>query len=323
MPVGTLNVALSNYAKEFRNNALVSELVAPRVPVDRQSFQYVVWNRDDQRVPASTLRAPGDRPGTVRRSYSVAPFMCRSHALSGSVPYETEAYGMGLGFSTKQALAKQLIAQINLDREVTVANTILNLTNFPNGVTLSGSSMWDPGAGGHPITAVEGFKAELRQAGIQDSDMILILSDPVATALLTHPDVIDRLKYWNIQAGITVDMLSRCFNVKCVRASAITLSTTNVASFVWGVNAVLAYAQDAPTQDDISCMKTFTWVNAPDSTEGYSTIEFPDPYLDSKKWWESVDWQYDIRATAVETAIPILNCCQAPTMVSIPADQEG
>src|SRR5580704_1240186 len=136
MPVGTLNVALSNYAKEFRNNALVGELVAPRVPVDRQSFQYVVWNRDDQRVPGSTLRAPGARPGTVRRSYSAAPYSCKSHSLSGDVPYESEAYGLGLGFSTKQALAKQLISQINLDRETTIANTILNTTNFPNGVTL-------------------------------------------------------------------------------------------------------------------------------------------------------------------------------------------
>ncbi len=75
--------------------------------------------------------------------------------------------------------------------------------------------------------------------------------------------------------------------------------------------------------EDVSCMKTFTWVNAPDSTQGYSTIEFPDPYLDSKKWWESVDWQYDIRVTATETAIPILNCVAAPTMVTVPPDQEG
>ena len=67
MPVGTLNVALSNFAKQFRNNAFVGELLAPRVPVARQSFQYVVWNRDDQRVPGNTQRAPGDRPTTVRR----------------------------------------------------------------------------------------------------------------------------------------------------------------------------------------------------------------------------------------------------------------
>lgn len=321
---GSLNVALSNYAKEFRNNALVGELVSPRVPVDRQSFQYVVWNRDDQRVPAaSTYRAPGARPTTVRRSYSVAPYACKSHALEGFVPVESEAYGLGLGFSTKQALAKQLINQINLDREVLIANTILNTTNFPNGVTLSGSSMWDPTAGGHPITAVESYKAELRQAGIQDSDMVLILSDPVVTALLTHPDIVDRIKFWNVQVGINIDMLSRAFNVKCVQASAIVLSDTNAASFVWGVNSVLAYAQPAPSQEDVSCMKTFTWMNAPDTVEGYGTLEWPDAHLSTKRWWESVDWYYDVRITATETAIPILNCCAAPTMVTVPPDQEG
>src|SRR5271166_5522244 len=117
MPVGTLNVALSNYAKQFRNNALIGELVAPRVPAARQSFQYVVWNRDDLRLPGGVagaiVRAPGTRPMSVRRNYSTSPYFCTSHALEASVPYESEAYGLGLGFSTKQALTKQLIAQIN------------------------------------------------------------------------------------------------------------------------------------------------------------------------------------------------------------------
>jgi hypothetical protein len=39
MPVGTLNVALSNFAKEFRNNVLKGDRFAPRVPVARQSYQ--------------------------------------------------------------------------------------------------------------------------------------------------------------------------------------------------------------------------------------------------------------------------------------------
>ena len=47
MPLGSLNVALSNFAKEFRNNAFVGDLIAPRVPVERQSFQYVIFDRSD------------------------------------------------------------------------------------------------------------------------------------------------------------------------------------------------------------------------------------------------------------------------------------
>ena len=143
MPVGALNVALSNFAKEFTNNALVGDYFAPKVPVARQSFQYVVWNRDNWRVPGSTLRAPGDRPTSTRRSYSVAPFMCQSHALESFVPFESETYGLGLGFSTKKALTKQLIDQIHLDREVRIVNMLMSAANYPNAVSLVAANQFD------------------------------------------------------------------------------------------------------------------------------------------------------------------------------------
>lgn len=331
MPAGTLNVALSNFAKEFRNNALVGDILAPRVPVDRQSFQYVVWNRDDQRLPGNTLRAPGARPITTRRSYSTAPYMAQSHALSAKIPHESEAYGIGLGFSTKQKASGQLISQINLDREVAIANLILNTTNFPNGVTLSSTSMWDayPSTpdtgtdGSHPIKVVNAYKAILRQSGIQDSQMVLLLSDPVVVALQQHPDIINRFKYTNSGGDISMEQLSSVFRVKCVQASATVLDKNNVASWVWGANAVLAFAQSGTSQEDVSCAKSFTWTSAPDTTEGYGVIEFPDPYLDSKADWVSTDWYYDLRVTATETAIPILNAVAAPTMATIAADVEG
>jgi hypothetical protein len=342
MPVGTLNVALSNFAKEFRNNALVGERLAPRVPVARQSFQYVVWNRDDWRVPGSTLRAPGDRPTTVRRGYSTKPYMCESHALSGNVPYESEQYGLGLGFSTKKQLTQQLINQINLDREVRIASALLNLSNYPNGVTLSGTSMWDAypsvpntgNDGSHPIVVVDAYKALLRQAGIQDSQMTLVLSDPVFQKVRNHPDIIDRFKYTNPQGAVSIQQLSAVFGVEVVVASAIQLDKGNNASWVWGNNAVLAYAQAAPSMQDVSCMKTFVWTGGmddkgnqlpgpPDTVDGYGVVEFPDPYRDSKRDWLSVDWYYGIEVTAPETAIPILNAVTAPTMGTIPSDIEG
>jgi hypothetical protein len=344
MPVGALNVALSNYSKEFRNNALVGEMFAPRVPVARQSFQYVVWNRDDFKLPGTTLRAPGDEPQTVRRSYSVAPYMAQSHALQGDVAFESESYGLGLGFSTRKQLTKQLIAQINLDREVAIAKLLLSTANFPNYTDLTSESnnQWDvyPSVpetgtdGSHPIKQVEALKAILRQAGVQDSDMALLLSDPVVVALQNHPDIVNRFKY-TMPGSISLDQLSQVFRVKCVQASALVLSRNNTASWVWGSSAFLGYAQAAPTQEDISCAKTFVWTGGtdgeagaiagpPSTVDGYGVLEWIDPHLAKKKYWQSVDWYYDLRATATETGIPILNCLSiAPTMGAIPSNVEG
>jgi hypothetical protein len=357
-PAGFPNVALSNFAKEFADDdvPLVGDLICPRVPVERQSFPYLIWNRDNLRVPGSTLRAPGDGATTIRRSFSTDTYLCRSHALKGSVPFESEAYGLGLGFSEKMHLTGDLIGRIRRARESEIAALALSTSNFPNGVNLTNpgtinasnpATQWDtyPATpdegydGSHPIVQVEALKEILRQAAVQDSQMVLILSSPVVVALMNHPDIINRFKYTNVVGIIDLDKLSSVFGVKCVRAGALTMSQNNVASWIWGNNAFLGYSKPAADRNDVSCAKTFVWAGgkgpgadgstpsdlpgAPGTVDGYGVLEWLDPELDKKTYWQSVDWYYDLKVTATETGIPILNAVASPTMGVIPSDVEG
>ena len=358
MPAGGLNVALSNYAKEFADDEvpLVGDLIFPKVPVERQSYQYVIWNRDNLRVPGSTLRAPGDGATTIRRSYSTDTYFCRSHALKGSVPFESEAYGLGLGFSTKMHLTADLIGRIRRAREVEIATSALSLANFPNGInlSLSANSMWDsyittPTAAtaatvtSHPIVAIAQYKAVLRQAAIQDNQMVLILSDPVKQALENHPDLVERFKYTNPTGNISLDQMATAFGLKpgnVVVASALTMSQNNVPSWIWGFSAFLGFSKPNPDRNDVSCGKTFVWAGgnipdgsgntialpaAPGTIDGYGVEEWPDPERDKKTWWQSVDWYYGLKVTAQETGIPILNAVATGNfpMGAIPGDIEG
>jgi hypothetical protein len=357
-PAGFPNVALSNYAKEFADDdvPLVGDLIFPKVPVERQSFPYVIWNRDNLRIPGSTLRAPGDSATTIRRSYSTGSYFCRSHALKGSVPFEDEAYGLGLGFSTKAHLTGDLIGRIRRAREGEIAATALNLTNFPNGVnlSLSANSMWDsyittPGndteatVTSHPIVAMESYKAVLRQAAVQDSQMVLILSDPVVQALVNHPDIIERFKYTNAAGTISLSQLASVFGLKdgnVVKASALDMSQNNVASWIWGYSAFLGFSKANVDRMDVSCGKTFVWAGGkgpgaggdtpalpgpPGTIDGYGVLEWLDPEQDKKTYWQSVDWYYGLQVTAQETGIPILNAVSSANfpMGAIPGDIEG
>ncbi len=234
------------------------------------------------------------------------------------------------------------MSQLNLDHEVASANLLLNTANFSNGITLSSTSMWDvyPSTpetgsdGSHPIPVIDSFKALLRQAGIQDSQMALLLSDPVFVKLRNHPDLIDRFKFTNAAGSLSIEQLSSVFGVEVIVASGVQLDKGNNASYIWGNHAFLGYAQAAPTEADVSCAKTFVWAGGQDqngnvlpgpanTVDGYGVIEFPDPFLDSKKDWISADWYYDQRVTAIETGIPILNAVTAPTMGVVPGDIEG
>jgi hypothetical protein len=323
----------------------VGDALCPTVPVARQSFPYVIWNRDDFRVPGTTYRAPGDGAGTIRRSYSTSSYFCRSHALKSSVPFESEAYGLGLGFSTRQKTTQDLSNRIRLAREAEIAAIALSLSSFPNGTSLSSTSMWDSyiqnptddttaNVTSHPIVDVETAKETLRQAAVLDEQMILILSSPVVKVLVNHPDIIERFKYTNTTGVIDLEKLSSVFGVKCVRAGALQLSQNNTLSWVWGNHAFLGFAQASPDMNDVSCMKTFVWAGgkgpngedmpaAPGTVDGYGVLEWLDPELDKKTYWQSVDWYYDIEVTATETGYPILNAVTGDTMETIAADVEG
>jgi len=330
MPAGTLNVALSNFAKEYRNNALVGDLIAPRVPVDRQAFQYVIFDRGNQRNDRNTLRAPGAAPQSIRRTFSTGAYFCKDHALSSEIPFESEKYALGLGFSEQQKATQTLIDRILLDREISIAALATNPANVPNALALSGTSQWDYHQGWSPLTPaantsnpienVEAAKAIVRQSGVAAN--IFIISDPVFVALKTHPEIRDYFKY--SQSGpITLDDISAVLGIKTVLASAIVLDDVNVASWVWGTNAVLAYSQTVADMEDLSAIKTFVWTAAPDTSDGYGVILEPKYPLSTKAMLVSNSMYYDLKITGPETLYLFSNVCAAPVMAPIAAPVEG
>jgi Ca2+-binding RTX toxin-like protein len=314
---GQLNVAVSNFAKAYRNNAMIGDMLAPRVPVDRQSFQYLIHGRDGLRLDGSTLRAPGNAPRTIRSSFSLDTYFTKSHALAAEIPFETEQLAQGYGFSEIQKAAQQVMDKLLLDREVTLAGLVAGAGTT---VALSGTSMWD-NAASTPIQDVTKARATVRQSGTEAS--VLILGDPVADALLTNAQIVAR--FVNSVPGVAIDMdgLSRVLGIKCVRASAIQVDKGDAVSFVWGQTATLAVVNAVSSQQDLSSVKTFTWTAAPDTVDGYGVITEPKYPLSAKATLVSSDWYWDMKITAPETLYTFSNACAAPTYVSNPAFPSG
>ncbi|QHN04421.1 hypothetical protein FTO74_14390 [Granulicella sp. WH15] len=320
MPIGTLNVALSNYMQRIRNNKMMIDMIAPRVPVDRQSYQYVKWDKSNSRLTRQTRRAPGARPQSVRTTFGADTYFCHGHALEGNVPFEAQQYGLGLGFSEEQALVAFLMDQMTLDAEVECANIVLNPALVPNTQTLSGASMWDNVAS-DPITVIDAAKSAIRQNGVDAN--FLIFSDPVYTAVKNHPDIVDRLKYTNTTGVYDTDALSALFEVPVSRASAYVLDDDNNETWVWGESAVLGYSQQAPSQMDISAMKQFDWTAAPGTVGGYGVMTFPDPYLNKKTTISSIERYYDLKLTAPGCLFTFNGCCAVPAYGANAPEVEG
>jgi hypothetical protein len=313
---GVLDVAVSNFAKQYRNNELIGDLLAPRVPMDRETFQYIIHGRDNLRLDGSTLRAPGDSPRKIRSSFSLAPYFCKSHALGAEIPFETEKFAQGYGFSQIAKAAQQVMDKLMLDREVYLAGLAAGSGTT---IALSGTSMWD-NAASTPIEQITAAKSTVLQSGVRPN--ILILGHPVVDALINNAEIINRVKYTfpgGVIDQVNLAQLSAVLGIRCVDAAAVQVDKNDAVSFVWGQNAVLAYAQDASSQYDLSSFKTFVWTAAPETVDGYGVITEPKFPLSSKATLVSTDWYWDIKNTAPETTYTFTNCCAAPTYETLPS----
>jgi hypothetical protein len=303
--LGTLNVALTNFAKDYSPADLIADSVAPRVPVDRQSYQYLIFDKSRRQNPGSTIRMPGGRPKQIRFTYSVDKYFCDSHSLEAAVPRETEATSLNLGFSSKKRAAAQIMDQLQLGREIEVAAGFAAITG--NTETLSGTSMWSDYSGtSHPIADIQDAILMVRKAGVRANS--LILPPDVVRSLVSHPDI--KAKFNAIDPGaITLDMLSRVMGLPILDAGAVVTDGAGDDSFVWGQNAFVAYVQPVSSQDDLSVMKTF--VDATQGIDGYEVLEWPDAHLSTKRDWVSSDMYYDVKLTAPEAAFAFLNASTA------------
>jgi hypothetical protein len=305
--LGQINVALTNLAKDYSNTDFVADRLAPRVEVDRQSFQYLIFDKSMRQLNGSYKRAPGSRPKQIRFTYSTDKYFCDSHSLEADIPVETEAASLELAFSAKRRAMKQIMQQIQLEREQIVANLYASVGGNNAEVFANGTSQWSDYSGvSHPIRDVENAKYQIRKAGVRAN--ALVLPPIVVKYLVSHPDIVARFQYV-VGGAITMPQLQEVFGLPIVDAGAVITDGAGNDSFVWGNNAYVAYLQEVSDQEDLSVAKTF--VDTTQGLAGYEVLEYPDPYLSTKKDWVNGNMYYDVKLTAPETCFNFQNVTSA------------
>jgi hypothetical protein len=302
---GKIDVALSQFARVYRNNAFVAETLFPRLEVNNQTDKYWTFGRENQQIfGEKILRAPGAAAERIVQTLSTAPYACVDHSLARLIPDEER--GNFQAGDVEQWATGAVQDKILLDLEDRVATLAIDTASYAagNSVTLAGAQQWSDYAGSDPLVDVEAGKAKIREAGLVANTMII--GDQVFQKIVNHPDLTDRFKYTTPRILTTAD-LAAIFGIQnVIVASAVKLSAALAATFVWGKNVVLAYTQAASMQDP-SFGKLFVWTGAPGTVGGFSTeIGRVDP--PSRKSDElAVHSYYDIRVTSNISAYLIKN----------------
>jgi hypothetical protein len=300
---GFLDAALTDFVKRFQNNALVSDIIAPRIPIPFQSGKYWIFGRENENLLQQTLRAPGAGSQRIRRTLSTGSFFASSHALSVAIPDEDKAnYQAG---DLNQDAAQDLMDKILLDKENDLATKLTDTAQVTNNATLAGTAQWSDYGNSDPESDVETALSKIREAGILPNFMVL--GEPVYKKLKNHPAI--KQRYAAIRPGsIGADQIAEVFGIQNVYiARAVVLDKAGASSFVWGKSAVIGYVNPGAGRGDVSGAKSFVWQGAPGTIGGFGTIVGRDPEPTAKADILGVDFYWDQVITAVETLYLIKN----------------
>jgi len=262
-----IDVALTNVSVAYRNLAYIADILAPAVPVLKQSDKYYIYDPERERFRATNdTRAPGARTNEVDFALSTDNYFCDDHALSSVIPDE-ERENADPVIQPAIDRTEFLSDKIDLNKEIALAERIIGGTDI-QGETLSGTSQWSDYDDSDPVVAVEGKKSAV-QSSVQEIPNTLVLPFEVFQKVRLHPAVTERVKYSNLGvAGPSI--LAQIFDVERVL---VPRSFKNIAArgqnpslaYVWGKNAFLCYIPPRPAMMRVALAYSFLWTQAPGS----------------------------------------------------------
>jgi hypothetical protein len=124
---GKYDVALSQFALGYRNNALVGELLFPRVSVEMQSNFYWKFDRSNQKT-SPDLRPAGTPAQRIDLTISKDTYFCDDHAQEALIPDEERKNFMA--GDIQQAKTQLVTDRILLNEEVEIADFATDNANY-------------------------------------------------------------------------------------------------------------------------------------------------------------------------------------------------
>lgn len=172
----------------YRNPTLIADRVFPRVPVAKESFQYLKHNVADGLTIPATLVSRRGRPPEVEFSATSESSSVNSFGLEFSVPFDDieNAKDPNMNYDPLARATEFTSDLIALDREQRVANTVFNPAVYAgaNVTTLAGAGQWSD-ATSDPIRAILSA-----MDGMFIRPNVAVMGRAAATQLQMHPKVV-------------------------------------------------------------------------------------------------------------------------------------
>lgn len=313
-----INTALQNILVAYMQDPgdYVSSVIAPTVPVTKQSDYYFEWKRDSFFRNDVRKRAPGTQaPATTMDLLKSGPYFSDVYDLAFEIADETQG-NADTPLSLDMSAVEQLAQQHKINQDASFVTNFFTTSKWTGvdgtlGHDITGSTSvgtrqvirWDL-AGSTPLEDVKAQSVNIRRRTGKKPN-VLILGADVTAGLLNNPEIVDRVKYTQL-GFLDLQLLAAAFGVdKVVDAAAIQNTATEGAtfnpSFIFGKGALLAYVEPNPGLMKASAMYTFAWRGyMGDSSD---TVTFKYPVLERHVQRIEVFRSYDMRIVGADLGV--------------------
>lgn len=186
-----INESLTAIALSYRNEAMIADMVLPRVPCANDAFKYFKWNRDEAFTVPDTKIGRKSEANVVEFGGTEVTDSTSDYGLKDVVPLQDLRNAQGTPFDPLGMAALGTTRLMTLDREIRVASLVTTAANYgaSNKATLSGTSQWSDYTNSNPLSAIlTAFDAMLMRPNK------LVLGQAVWTVLRQHPRILEAIK---------------------------------------------------------------------------------------------------------------------------------
>lgn len=251
--------ALTAIAVGYRNTDYIADLVAPRVTVAAEEFEWLRWNLADGFTIPDTRVGRKGQPAEVEFTATEETSSTFDYGLDSFIP-QKDIDNAPPNYDPEARATEGTTDLVLLDREKRVADTTFALATYASTMrtTLSGTSQWSDFTNSNPLTAIKAARDSMIMPG-----NVLVLGQQVWSTVQNHP-VLVRAVFGPLAQGgqITRQQLAAALEIDEVvvgNAWANTARAGQTVSLgrVWGKHAALIRRERNPAGPNR--MPTFMW----------------------------------------------------------------
>lgn len=241
---------LTGVSSAYVPKGFLCEEILPTIQAKQYSGLLGKYGTSHLRIENSVKGGRGKYRQVETRVYSTTSFLIEGHGLEGFVSKEDYA-NVEEPFDAERDEVMGLSTVLWLEKEKTLADTLMSTSIITQNTTLSGTSQFNDFANSDPIGVSATARSTILNAvGVMPN--LVVMDIQVWNILRFHPQMLDALGYkWARPGGLTEDEMARALGVDTVLfgtaryESAKEGQASSLAS-VWGKGIFFGVAPSKP-----------------------------------------------------------------------------